>query len=101
MKNIMASDGSEDRAVSTEKQQSTEETHDIFFDFDSLAKTAGRVSSTVTAEIKKSRYFKDAILPRKESPLIYQEDKSGLFPRLSAVARKYLCIAASSVAFER
>lgn len=73
----------------------------VWQDFDSHQTQEIRDSPLAIAIIQMRTYTEDPILPRKENPLIWWQNRALLYPRLSVLARKYLCMIATSVPSER
>ncbi|XP_030763197.1 zinc finger BED domain-containing protein 1-like [Sitophilus oryzae] len=74
----------------------------IWQDFDHCVKTSLHITSPVAiaiAEIK--MYSEEANLDRKKDPLIWWSERQRVYPWLSQLAKKYLCICATSVPCER
>lgn len=66
---------------------------------DKTAQAASRPSTGPHIELR--RYFEEAHIPRDEDPLAWWKEHSVLFPKLSDLAKKFLCVPASSVPSER
>lgn len=58
-------------------------------------------SATADATVKVKKYLKDAFLPRTHDPLSYWKERAVIFPHLYVIAKKYLCMPATSVPCER
>lgn len=81
-----------------------EETNDdiIWQDFDKSVKSSRNVASPLAVAIAEIRMFsEDANLDRKKNPLVWWEERQKVYPWLSKLAKKYLCIVATSVPCER
>lgn len=60
-----------------------------------------RPSSTVSSILEMRQYAEDQLLDIKSDPLQWWKKRQLVFPNLSKVARKHLCIVATSVPSER
>ncbi len=58
-------------------------------------------SATADATVEVKKYLTDAFLPRMEDPLKYWKERAVIFPTLYVLAKKYLCMPATSVPCER
>ena len=63
--------------------------------------SASRIRPSISALSELEQYFKLAVLPRKEDPLMWWKQNSHVFPLLQNVARVYLSTVATSVPSER
>ncbi|XP_058613457.1 zinc finger BED domain-containing protein 4-like [Onychostoma macrolepis] len=54
-------------------------------------------SATADATVEVKKYLTDAFLPRMEDPLKYWKERAVIFPKLYILAKKYLCMPATSV----
>ncbi|XP_052464892.1 zinc finger BED domain-containing protein 4-like [Carassius gibelio] len=82
---------------------STTETQDSLWElFDSrIHETQAIHSATADATVEVKKYLKDAFLPRAHDPLSYWKERAVIFPHLYVLAKKYLCMPATSVPCER
>uniref|UniRef100_A0A3B3CQM1 HAT C-terminal dimerisation domain-containing protein n=1 Tax=Oryzias melastigma TaxID=30732 RepID=A0A3B3CQM1_ORYME len=58
-------------------------------------------NATADATLEVQRYMTDPPLERSEDPLVYWNEHKNIYPHLFSLAKKHLCIPASSVPFER
>ncbi|CAK1547961.1 unnamed protein product [Leptosia nina] len=66
-----------------------------------LMESSGHQTPYTSAAMMVKQYIELPYLDRKCDPLQFWNDKKYLFPQLSEIAQKYLCIPASSVPSER
>ena len=58
-------------------------------------------NATADATVEVKKYINDAYLPRTHDPLTYWKERAVIFPHLYVLAKKYLCMPATSVPCER
>lgn len=58
-------------------------------------------NATADATVEVKKYLHDAFLPRTHEPLINWKERAVIFPHLYVLAKKYLCMPATSVPCER
>ena len=58
-------------------------------------------NSNVSGTMETSEYFKEHLIPREREPLTWWLEHEKKYPNLSKLARKYLCITATSIPSER
>ena len=58
-------------------------------------------NSNVSGTMETSEYFKEHLIPREREPVTWWLEHEKKYPNLSKLARKYLCITATSVLSER
>lgn len=70
--------------------------------FDAKVEKIAQTSQPSTGPyIELRRYLEEAPIPRQEDPLAWWKEHAALFPRLNGLAKRFLCIPASSVPAER
>ena len=74
--------------------------HGILFD-KKVADRQVRATSTLTVESESRRFFDDELLARDKDPLTWWKENEKDYKILSNLAKKYLCIPATSVPAER
>ncbi|XP_048063965.1 zinc finger BED domain-containing protein 4-like [Megalobrama amblycephala] len=79
------------------------ETQDSLWElFDNrIRETQAIHSATADATVEVKKYLKDVFLPRTHDPLSYWKERAVIFPNLYVLAKKYLCMPATSVPCER
>ncbi|XP_065152040.1 zinc finger BED domain-containing protein 4-like [Paramisgurnus dabryanus] len=79
------------------------ETQDSLWDlFDTrIHQTQMIHNATADATVEVKKYINDAYLPRTHNPLTYWKERAVIFPHLYVLAKKYLCMPATSVPCER
>ncbi|XP_023821998.1 zinc finger BED domain-containing protein 4 isoform X2 [Oryzias latipes] len=65
----------------------------------SMVRTHSNATADATLEVQ--RYMTDPPLERSQDPLVYWKEHKNIYPHLFSLAKKHLCIPASSVPFER
>uniref|UniRef100_A0A8C8DWR4 HAT C-terminal dimerisation domain-containing protein n=1 Tax=Oryzias sinensis TaxID=183150 RepID=A0A8C8DWR4_9TELE len=65
----------------------------------SMVRTHSNATADATLEVQ--RYMADPPLERSQDPLVYWKEHKNIYPHLFSLAKKHLCIPASSVPFER
>lgn len=74
----------------------------IWGDFDqSVENLVGRNNSTVAGIIELDKYLNEPLLSRHENPLFWWSERQRVYPRLYEMAKRRLCILATSVPCER
>lgn len=92
-------DGSHKTTVNTDNLASE---NLIWQEFDLSVKNATQKPSPMATAILELRmYLEDANIVRTENPLLWWKSRELLYPTLSVLAKKYLCIVATSVPSER
>lgn len=87
--------GNEAKTKSTDVEEES-----IWMEFDT--RTAISTTSTAASHIITMRqYIEEKIIYRKENPLKWWQTRAPLYPQLSNLAQKYLCVMATSVPSER
>jgi hypothetical protein len=71
------------------------------FDFFDIMVTNQPVTTSVNSDPKYVMYENDREISRNENPLEWWRLNKSKYPRISEMAYKYLCIAATSVPSER
>ena len=69
--------------------------------FDEQVSSQSTIHPGATAFSEVDKYLRTPVLPRTEDPLNWWKDNSHIFPQLAPLARKYLCLLATSVPSER
>ena len=69
--------------------------------FDEQVSSQSTIHPGATAFSEVDKYLRTPVLPRTEDPLKWWKDNSHIFPQLAPLARKYLCLLATSVPSER
>uniref|UniRef100_A0A3P9JS10 Zinc finger protein 37 n=1 Tax=Oryzias latipes TaxID=8090 RepID=A0A3P9JS10_ORYLA len=64
----------------------------------SMVRTHSNATADATLEVQ--RYMADPPLERSQDPLVYWKEHKNIYPHLFSLAKKHLCIPASSVPFE-
>ena len=83
-------------------ENSVDYNKELWKKFDDMVAAAHNHQSVSTeATIECRRYFEQRNIPRTSDPLIWWKDNAAHYPLLQRVARKYLCVPATSVSSER
>jgi len=69
--------------------------------YDEVPSSAGSTEPDMVVEDEMSRYVGSRAAPIDSNPLTFWQQNTHLYPNLSKVARKYLCIPATSTPSER
>jgi hypothetical protein len=104
MMNILRNDSrTPDSAPAPHADDPNNETPDednIWFDIDQQ-RSSITVTPTSSATIELRQYIEEAVIPRESDPLEWWKIREILYPTLAKLAKKYLCITATSVPSER
>lgn len=73
----------------------------VWADFDRLVKTRKEIDIKAAAILEVRSYLAEDLINRKENPLNWWKTRTAIYPHLAKLAKKYLCIIATSVASER
>lgn len=73
----------------------------IWGDFDKSIATRNQLDPRAIAILEVKSYFAEAHLHRKEDPLQWWKERQTIYPHLAKLAKKYLCVIATSVPSER
>lgn len=75
---------------------------DIWDEFDkSIVNIIGGNNSTAAEIIELDKYLAEPLLSRHENPLLWWSERKSVYPRLYEIAKRRLCIVATSVPCER
>ncbi|XP_051996000.1 zinc finger BED domain-containing protein 4-like [Xyrauchen texanus] len=100
---LMRSNTTPEPQMSTSGPSSTPvETQDSLWEhFDNRIRETQMIHNpTADATVEVKKYLSDAFLPRTHDPLTYWKERAVIFPHLYVLAKKYLCMPATSVPCE-
>lgn len=91
----------ESEAIAIQKSD-TDEEGSIWSHFDNkVTSTCSEATSTNMANLEFRQYMEEAIIRRKDNPLSWWKSREKMYPHLAKIAKKVLCVPATSVPSER
>lgn len=83
------------------QEQEMISTNLVWQDFVNSVKVTSKINPAAAAEAEMRMYLEEPIINRKSDPLLWWKNREILYPTLSRLAKKYLCVVATSVPSKR